>query len=72
MLSPRSIALALAAAVISVATLHAQTLNTLYTFADSKFGRRPDSGAIVGTHGELYGTTLLGACTGGGSASVSS
>jgi hypothetical protein len=44
--------------------MHGQTLNTLHTFGDSRLGMRPDSGVIVGSHGELYGTTALGGASG--------
>ncbi len=47
--------------------LHAQTLNTIYSFGRNVLGYQPGSGVVLGPSGNLYGATARGGVAGYGS-----
>jgi len=51
---------ALAAALLMSIALRGQTLNTLHSFSHDELGYQPATGVIIGTSGQLYGTTPFG------------
>ena len=44
--------------------LNGQTLNTIYSFGHNELGCKPQSGVVIGAHGELYGTLPHGGGSG--------
>ena len=54
----------LAGALTVSATLHGQTLNTLYSFGHNELGYQPRTGVTIGPKGQLYGTTPYGGASG--------
>jgi uncharacterized repeat protein (TIGR03803 family) len=48
------------AALTVSASLHGQTLNTLFTFGNAKLGSQPEDGVAIGANGELFGITFRG------------
>jgi uncharacterized repeat protein (TIGR03803 family) len=60
---------ALASALVTVQSAHAQTFTTVYSFCSQPNcmdGSYPQSGLIQATNGELYGTTLKGGANSSG------